>query len=65
MTLPVNRFNSLRDARAFLLSLSDESPSERVRQRALSLLKHYPSEDELRLLADRAPDLLSASLIAK
>jgi len=65
MTLPVNRFNSLRDARAFLLALvGDRAMPEHVRQRASSVLKHFPGEHELHRLAELAPEVLSAKLVS-
>ena len=65
MTLPVNRYSALLEARALLLSLSGEHElPERVRQHALSVLKHYPTEAELRRLAELAPEVLSARLVS-
>ena len=65
MTLPVNRYNALCNTRAFLLALRDDAAlPEHVRQRALSLLKHWPDDGELRRLAELAPELLSARLIS-
>ncbi len=55
MTLPVNRFKPLCDTRAFLLLLRDDAElPEHVRQRAHAVLKHRPSERELRTLAEPA-----------
>ena len=65
MTLPVNRYNALCNTRAFLLALrDDEALQEHVRQRALSLLKHLPTESELQRLAELAPEMLSARLVS-
>ena len=48
MTLPANRFNALCDIRQFLLELvraSEGAVLPEVRDRATSLLKHYPTDD--------------------
>lgn len=63
MTLPVNRYAALLDTRLFLVELAHTSSQPReVRDRAASLLKHYPSEREVRALADASPDVLRSKL---
>ncbi len=48
MTLPANRFNALCDTRQFLLDLvlaGECAVATEARDRAASLLQHYPTDD--------------------
>ena len=62
MTLPDERYRAIRQAADFLLELTDPSSTPRIpriiRQRARSLLKHYPSEYHLERLAEKSPDVI-------
>ena len=62
MTVPDERYNSLRYAKIFLRSLLDPKQTPRVpkniRQDARARLKHFPSDCELELLRKKAPKLL-------
>ena len=57
MTVPIERTNSVIFARKFLLDLTNPKITPRlpkqVRQRALMLLRHYPNEFEMNLIAER------------
>jgi hypothetical protein len=61
MTLPNERRNSIIWTRDFLRSLLDpkETPGipKKIRQRAHSLLRHYPSEYEMERAKKQAPRL--------
>jgi len=58
MTLPYERTNAVNRTREFLYDLLDPKKTPRIpkeiRQRARSLLKHYPTEYDM----DRASDVL-------
>jgi hypothetical protein len=60
MTVPRERTEAILRTRQFLLLLTDpvESPGvpERIRERALSLLKHYPTEYDLLAMTATASD---------
>jgi hypothetical protein len=62
MTMPDERYRSLLYVRDFLYDLLDPKMTKRVpaavRQRARRLLRHYPFQYELGLLAKKAPELL-------
>lgn len=62
MTLPDERYRAIRQTAEFLLELTDPQSTPRVpriiRQRAWSLLKHYPSEYHLERLAKKSPDVI-------
>ena len=62
MTMPYERYRSLLYVRDFLCDLLDPKMTERVptavRQRASAVLRHYPLQYELELLAKKAPELL-------
>ena len=51
MTMPDEMFNSLRNARHFMLALMDSKQTPKIpkaiRQRARDRLKHFPSEYEI------------------
>jgi hypothetical protein len=57
MTVPIERTNAVIWTRKFLLDLTNSTETPRVpkivRQRALMLLRHYPSEFEMNVIADR------------
>lgn len=63
MTLPDERFRALKMGKKLLEELCDPGKTPRVpsiiRQRALTALRHYPSEYELDTMADNCPDLLN------
>ena len=54
MTMPDEMFNSLRNARHFMLTLMDPKQTPKVpkeiRKRARDRLKHFPSEYEIKQL---------------
>ena len=62
MTLPYERYNSVKWTEKFLLELCDPKQTPRVpravRQRAYSLLRHYPGGYNLDVIATRCPDQL-------
>lgn len=62
MTLPDERYRALKYTQEFLRDLAVPSRSARVpkevRQRALGLLRHYPSTWELDQLAQESPHIL-------
>lgn len=57
MTVPRERTNAVIFTGNFLLELIDPKKTPRVpraiRQRALSLLRHYPSQYHMEMIADR------------
>ena len=57
MTVPIERTNAVNWTRQFMYELIDPKKTPRVpkavRQRALHLLRHYPSEFDMKLIADR------------
>jgi hypothetical protein len=57
MTVPIERTNAVNWARQFMYELIDPKKTPRVpkavRQRALHLLRHYPSEFDMKLIADK------------
>ena len=61
MTMPDERFRAVNMAREFLLELTDSAKTPRVpkniRSQALYILRHYPSNYELKSVAHRAPDI--------
>lgn len=62
MTLPYERYNALRKARAFLLALLDPRQTPRVprsiRREAYYTLKHYPVDYEIDDLSKKCPKIL-------
>lgn len=60
MTLPDERYRSLVQTRQFLLDLMHPQTTPRVpkiiRQRARSLLRHWPDMYHLNLMAEEMPD---------
>jgi hypothetical protein len=63
VTIPFERSRSIKQTKDFLVELCDSSKTPRVpkqvRESARFLLRHYPSEYEMRLAAEKAPDLFS------
>lgn len=66
MTLPDERYRSLIQTRKFLFDLMSSSETPRVpkivRQRARSLLRHWPDTYHLELIAEEMPDHFSKSM---
>lgn len=62
MTLPFERYNSIKNTEQFLCDLLDPKQTPRVpkgiRQRAYSCLKHYPQQYHLDVLATRSPEVM-------
>ena len=62
MTLPDERYRSLRDTLSFLMSLTNPLETPRVpgsvRRQARALLKHYPSQFYLDQLAEKSPEVI-------
>ena len=62
MTLPYERYNSIKWTEQFLLELCDPKKTPRVpravRQRAYSLLRHYPGGYNLDVIATKCPEVL-------
>lgn len=61
MTLPDERYRAVVQARRFLLDLTNPQHTPRVskliRETARSMLRHYPSEYDMRRAAEGAPDV--------
>ena len=61
MTLPVERKHAVKNTEQFLLSLCDPKQTPRVprevRDRARSLLRHYPTDLYMEMAAEQAPDV--------
>ena len=57
MTVPIERTNAVIRAEKFLYDLLDPKKTPRVprsiRQQASNLLRHYPSEFDMNMIADR------------
>ena len=62
MTMPSERSRAMVQVRDFLYSLLDPKQTPRVplevRQRAHDLLRHYPTQYDIVLLSEMAPELL-------
>lgn len=63
MTLPYERARSITFARSVLIGLlADDRDvdklSEETQQMIRSALRHYPTEYDIRMLAERSPDIL-------
>ena len=65
VTLPYERMNALRSAEQLLCDLLDPKATPRVpksvRQRARSVLRHWPMGSQLDLLCERIPELYNTS----
>ena len=63
VTLPDERYRSLKWAEQFLQDLLDPSKTprvpKRIRQQAYSVLRHYPGQYYIEELARRAPDIIT------
>jgi len=61
MTLPYERKNAVKWTQRFLLDLSNPRITPRVpkdiRERARSLLRHYPLDTEMDRAGEEAPDI--------
>jgi hypothetical protein len=66
VTLPDERYRALKMAESFMQDLLDPSKTPRVprhiRQRARSVLRHYPGSYYLEQMARRSPDIITAEL---
>jgi hypothetical protein len=67
MTLPDERYRSLRWAEKFLHDLAtDKKRYPRiplaVRREAYSILRHYPSEWDLQRMAEQSPDIIAEKM---
>ena len=62
MTLPDERYRAIMYAKSFLQDLLDPKKTPRVpkeiRRRALGVLRHFPDEYYLSMLAECRPDIL-------
>lgn len=62
MTLPDERFRALKHGKKLLEELCDPRKTPRVpsivRERARGILRHFPLDYELNILADQCPNLL-------
>lgn len=62
MTLPDERYRSLKQAKKLLEELTDPGKTPRVpkivRDRALGALRHFPLDMELEFMASKCPELL-------
>jgi hypothetical protein len=63
MTMPDERFRATSRARDFLLDLCTPSATPKVplhvRDRARSLLKHFPTDLDLEIASEAAPDVFA------
>lgn len=64
MTMPCERYNSIRYTEKFLLDLCDPKKTPRVpkevRNLARGCLRHYPGQYHLDMLSTRSPDVLDS-----
>jgi hypothetical protein len=62
MTMPDERYRAIKQSKRLLEELCDPGKTPRVpslvRDRARTLLRHFPSEYELDNIAEKCPDLL-------
>lgn len=62
MTTPEDRYRALKQSRKLLEELCDPGKTPRVpsivRDRARSILKHYPNDYELDSLVENSPEIL-------
>ncbi len=69
MTLPDERYRAIKYARAFLRSLLNPRLTPKVpkliRQHACRVLRHYPGEFDMRVLAERCPGILQGDKAAE
>jgi hypothetical protein len=68
MTLPDERYRAIKQSKKLLEELCDPGKTPRVpslvRDRARTLLRHFPSEYELDNIAEKCPDLLDKQPIS-
>ena len=66
MTLPDERYRAIRLAESFLQDLCNCHQTPRVpravRERARSILRHYPTASHLDLLAERSPNIITPKM---
>jgi hypothetical protein len=66
MTLPDERYRAVVQTRRFLFDLCNPQHTPRVpqlvRETARSMLRHYPSEIEMRRAAEGAPDVFQEQM---
>jgi hypothetical protein len=66
MTLPDERFRSVIAAKNFMADLLDPKKTPRVpkevRQRAYSILRHYPSYWDLERVSDKSPEVFQPQI---
>ena len=62
MTVPMERTNAVVETEKFLLDLLDPKKTPKIpkviRQRAGSLLRHYPRKDEMTYIATQLDEIL-------
>jgi hypothetical protein len=62
MTLPDERYRSLKQGKKLIEELCDPGKTPRVpsiiRDRARAILRHYPSDYEVDVITDKCPELL-------
>lgn len=63
MTLPDERYRALKQSRKLLEELCDPGKTPRVpsiiRDRARTILRHFPYDSDLEQLAENSPELLA------
>ena len=68
MTLPDERYRSVIQTRRFLLDLCNPQHTPRVpkiiREHARAMLRHYPSDWDMKRAADGAPDVFQEQMEA-
>lgn len=61
MTLPDERYRAVVQTRRFLLDLTNNEHTPRVpksiRDTARSMLRHYPTQFDMEMVADKAPEI--------
>ena len=61
MTLPDERYRAIQQTKKFLIDLCSSQRTPRVpkaiRQQANSLLRHYPSDWDMKRVADASPEV--------
>lgn len=66
MTLPDERYRAVTQTEYFLIQLCDTKMTKRIprqiRERARSLLRHYPSRSDLNRAADLAPEVFQEKM---
>ena len=64
MTLPNERFNAVANTRNFMYALIDSKKTPKVpkavREWAACCLRHYPLPYEMKMAAEKAPELFEA-----